>query len=97
MTQVAPGRKMTQVAWGRKMTHVVDVFFDDFGILLWMWAVLGQELGRRRTQTPNDMRKASQGSEMVPFGMPLRAGGIIFQVFFAFAFRSFFFKACLAV
>ena len=41
MTQVAPGRKMTQVASGRKMTHVVGVFFDDFGILLWMWAVLG--------------------------------------------------------
>ena len=61
MTQVAPGRKMTQVASGRKMTHVVGVFLASFMDV----GRLGcQELGRRCTQTPNDMKKASQGLEM---------------------------------
>ena len=38
-----------------------DCFVVDFGTLLWIRDLSG---GRRRTQTPNDTKKTSQGSEM---------------------------------
>ena len=62
-TQVAPGRKKTQVGPGPKMTHVVGVFCDDFGILFWMWAVLGARSwagGAHRRQMTRKRRPKAQ-------------------------------------